>query len=60
MTAASVVLILSTNSFSDNVPVKMVRILSPQVIGKPVAVQAADIPVIAGTTSIGTSKRSLS
>ena len=34
--------------------------LSPQVIGNSVAVHAADIPVIAGITSIGASNRSLS
>ena len=52
-TSASLPAIRATRSSSGRVPMSTVITSSPQVIGVPVAVHAADMPVMAGTTSTG-------
>lgn len=54
ITRASVSVICSTSFSSEWVPIITVSTSSPHVIGAPVAVQAPDMPVMAGTTSTGT------
>jgi hypothetical protein len=56
-TSASVCVMRSASTVSGRVPTNTVNTSSPQVIGSPVAVQAPDIPVMAGTISTGASSR---